>query len=256
MKQDAIDEERREQKIYQELLNLSEEESDKDLYKEMDTLREDLEQDEKSEFFRRLEGIEHDSNVDASANSEEPIMNEVSSEEHGTDEMAHESAGQSRNIERPEPCDERKSSKEFIAKHWILLIGIALVAIGMFGVIGLRLNTVQIFLLSIDNPFPGIGSMEPMGHIGAIIPFAIGIVAIIVWGFRSDKGDESKEKSESAEKEDTPNIKPTEPTENVGAAVSYTMGIINLFVWGFILDKSDAVEKSEGDAIHTREQIP
>jgi hypothetical protein len=115
----------------------------------------------------------------------------------------------------------------------------------MFGVIGLRLNIVQIFLLSIDNPFPGIGSIEPMGHIGSIIPFAIGIVAIFAWGFRSDKGDESDEKSEPAEKEDTPDIEPKEITGHAGAAISFVMAIILLFVWGLLPGK--VVEKSDGE---------
>ena len=187
MSQETIDEERREQKIYQDLVNLSEGDSNEDLYKEMDTLREDLEHDGNSEFFRKQEDIDNDSNDEVPANSEEPLMNAVPSEEHD-DDTAQESDAQSRSIENPEPCDEKQSDKGFLTKNWLLVAGLVLVAFGMFGVIGLRLNIVQVFLLNIDNPFPGIGSIEPFGHIGSIIPFAIGIVAIFVWGFRSEKG--------------------------------------------------------------------
>jgi len=189
MSQETIDEERREQKIYQELVNLSEEESNRDLYNEMDSLCEDLEHDEKSEFFRKPEDNDNDPNNGFIANSEEPLMNTLPSEERYNKDMAQESDAQSGNIEKFEPCDEKQSGKGIIANNWLLVAGLVLVAIGMFGVIGLRLNIVQTYLLSIDNPFPGIGSMEPMGHIGSIIPFAIGIAAIFVWGFRSDKGE-------------------------------------------------------------------
>ena len=200
MSQETIDDKRREQKIYQELVNLSEEENDKDLYKEMDTLREDLEHNINSEFFGKLEEMDNDSNNEEPANSEEPLMNTEPSENHISEDITQESDAQSKSVENSEPCDEMQSEKGIVAKNWLLVAGLVFVAIGMFGVIGLRLNIVQIFLLSIDDPFPGIGSMEPMGHIGSIIPFAIGIVAIFVWGFRSDQG-EAEEDSDGEDNE-------------------------------------------------------
>ena len=246
MNQEAIDEERREQKINQELVNISEGESNQELYEKMDALCEDMEFEKTSKFFKKLEVIDDDSNEEVPANSEEPIMNIEVSEEHCADDIPRESDAQSGNIETPGPSDEKQSDIGIVSKYWLLVAGLGLVAIGMFGIIGLRLNIVQIFLLGIDNPFPGIGSMEPMGHYGSIVPFAIGIVAIFVWGFLSDKGEESEEKSEPSEKENPLNIAPTQPTGHVGAAMTFGMGIISLFVWGILPGKGEAVDKSDG----------
>ncbi len=70
-------------------------------------------------------------------------------------------------------------------KKTLLMIGIVLSAIGLFGVMGLRTGIVQ-YLLGDSNPYPGIGTAEPMGHIVSIVPLVIGLLAIGLWGIKSD----------------------------------------------------------------------
>ncbi|MBI5000306.1 MAG: hypothetical protein HZB92_02090 [Euryarchaeota archaeon] len=117
---------------------------------------------------------------------------------------------------KPEHPKEKESGKGFVATYWLLIVGLVLAAAGVFGIVGLRLNVVQIYILGIQNPFSGIGSQEPQGHIGSIVPFAIGIVAICAWDFLPGKGEapeEPEEKGEPAKKEAPAPRKPAEDEE-------------------------------------------
>jgi hypothetical protein len=70
-------------------------------------------------------------------------------------------------------------------KKTMLFVGIGLSMFGIFGVVGLRTGIVQL-ALGDSNSFPGIGSVEPMGHIVSMVPLVIGIVLIGLWGIRND----------------------------------------------------------------------
>lgn len=79
-------------------------------------------------------------------------------------------------------------------KYTLLIIGILLCVIGVVGVIGLRVGFVQA-MLGDASPYPGIGHVEPSGHIVSIIPFVIGLVTIFSWGIKNDPLYVDKEKA-------------------------------------------------------------
>ena len=65
---------------------------------------------------------------------------------------------------------------------------------GVIGVIGLRLGFIQA-LLGDASPYPGIGSVEPTGHVVSIIPFVLGLVTIFSWGVKNEPLYIDKEKA-------------------------------------------------------------
>ena len=67
----------------------------------------------------------------------------------------------------------------------LLILGILLSLAGIIGYLGLRLGFVQ-YLFGITDPYPGIGSAEPSGHIVSSIPFVLGLVTLAVWGIKYD----------------------------------------------------------------------
>jgi parallel beta-helix repeat protein len=93
-------------------------------------------------------------------------------------------------------------------KHTALFGGLALSAVGAFGVVGLRAGLVQP-ILGYDNPSPGIGSMELMGLIASALPLAFGLVIILIWGIRNDPVYYEIEKSQKTDED----LGPSEPNE-------------------------------------------
>lgn len=87
----------------------------------------------------------------------------------------------------PEEKKDMKAEKEkgFVRLYWLLFVGVLLALIGLGGVIGLRLNIVQIYILGIQDPYPGIGYLEPQGHVASIVPYCIGLI-LYVWGLRAE----------------------------------------------------------------------
>ncbi len=102
---------------------------------------------------------------------EEPATEEIVDEKEQTEEML--------GIE-----DELVSSEMKVGKG-LLIVGIVLCLMGVFGVVGLRLGYIQ-NLLGDPIPYPGVGYVEPSGHIVSIIPFVIGLVTIVYWGIKND----------------------------------------------------------------------
>ncbi len=86
-------------------------------------------------------------------------------------------------------------------KYTLLIIGIIFTLIGMFGVVGLRTGIVQ-SLLGDASAYPGIGSVEPTGHIVSMIPFALGLVTIFIWGIKNEPLYVEKGELVEEEKED------------------------------------------------------
>ena len=113
--------------------------------------------------------------------------------------------------------DKIKQAKELDqptgdVKYTLLMIGVILCLAGFIGVVGLRMGFVQ-SLLGDAAAYPGIGSVEPMGHVVSIIPFVIGIVTIFVWGVKNeplyiekDKVAEEESFDLEDEKEDIPDV--------------------------------------------------
>ncbi len=94
----------------------------------------------------------------------------------------------------------------------LLYVGILLCAAGIIGVVGLRVGFIQA-LLGDASPYPGIGTVEPNGHIVSVIPFVMGLLTIFVWGLKSDPIYYEKEKMEEElkdEEEDEEDILATE----------------------------------------------
>ncbi len=108
-------------------------------------------------------------------------------------------------------------------KYTLLILGALLSLGGFIGVVGLRLGFVQ-SLLGDASPYPGIGSVEPMGHVVSIIPFVIGIVTIFVWGIKNEPLYIEKDKEVKEEAFDFENTKAEEdvPEPVVGIEVTHT----------------------------------
>lgn len=66
-----------------------------------------------------------------------------------------------------------------------LFIGIVLCSIGTLGIVGLRTGIVQIVLGNAD-PYPGLGTVEWIGHALSLVPLIIGFIIIGVWGVKND----------------------------------------------------------------------
>jgi hypothetical protein len=77
-----------------------------------------------------------------------------------------------------------EESQLMISKK-LLMIGFILCAVGLIGMAGLRAGIIQ-SLLGDPNPYPGIGYVEPTGHIVSVIPIVLGLLTIFVWGIRNN----------------------------------------------------------------------
>ncbi len=103
------------------------------------------------------------------------------------------------NIQKEKELDKMPETSG--VKYTLLIIGIMLCLAGMFGVVGLRTGIVQ-SLLGDANAYPGIGSVEPSGHIVSIIPFVGGLVTIFFWGIKNEPLYVEKGELVEEEKED------------------------------------------------------
>ncbi|MBA3044688.1 MAG: hypothetical protein KKH41_05050 [Candidatus Thermoplasmatota archaeon] len=103
-------------------------------------------------------------------------------------------------------------------KKTLLFIGIVFSAIGLMGVAGLRTGLVQ-WVLGDSDPFPGVGSVEPMGHVVSMLPLIIGILFIGFWGIKNDsiyvELEKIKEAGETIPAEDEEISEPEEPVEEI-----------------------------------------
>jgi hypothetical protein len=98
----------------------------------------------------------------------------------------------------PEEAEKASAPKQgFIARYWMLLLGILLVLAGTAAIIMLRTNIIQVYIMGDEHPFTGIGTEEPMGHGAAFALYAIGIIMILIWGLRT-KPEEDEEEDEEA----------------------------------------------------------
>ena len=77
-----------------------------------------------------------------------------------------------------EEKDTTISKKLFFMGNLFCLAGIA-------GIVGLRLGIIQ-NVLGDPDPYPGIGHVEPTGHIVSMIPLVIGVLMVFFWGLRND----------------------------------------------------------------------
>ncbi|MFH0815902.1 MAG: hypothetical protein V1934_03695 [Methanobacteriota archaeon] len=106
--------------------------------------------------------------------------------------------------------------KGFIGTYWMLMFGVLLATMGVAGVIMLRTNFIQVYIMGVSNPSPGIGANEAMAYAGSMIPFVIGLFTINYWGKHTviPEGDATAVEAEAeieaeepiAEPEDVPEI--------------------------------------------------
>ncbi|MEW5937803.1 MAG: hypothetical protein AB1665_08320, partial [Candidatus Thermoplasmatota archaeon] len=106
--------------------------------------------------------------------------------------------------EKSAPIEEKKVEKGFVGRYWLLFLGVILALIGLGGVIGLRLNIVQLYILGIQNPYPGIGYLEPQGHVVSMVPYCIGLISIYAWGLRAEPAVKREVEEEEAKPEEEP----------------------------------------------------
>ena len=74
-------------------------------------------------------------------------------------------------------------------------MGIMFSTVGFLGMTGLRLGIVQSFLGD-DDPYPGIGDAEPMGHIVFLVLLALGMTFTIIWGIKNQSTYMEKKEAE------------------------------------------------------------
>lgn len=125
---------------------------------------------------------------EASQEEEAPVEENTATdvpEEH-TSEEPEEQAAESEEIQetKGEPV-KAEPEKGFVRRYWMLCLGVLLALIGIAGVISLRLNYAQVYIMGDSNPYTGIGSAEPMGHGVSIVPFVIGVLMVVYWGLKT-----------------------------------------------------------------------
>ncbi len=94
--------------------------------------------------------------------------------------------------------EEAPSTETAKISRKLLIIGLLLLCAGFIGIVGLRLGFIQ-NLLGDSDPYPGIGHVEPSGHIVSSIPFVIGLVTVVFWGIKNDPIYYEAEKAEKEE---------------------------------------------------------
>ena len=111
-----------------------------------------------------------------------------------------------------EPEDAKDPEAPKISKK-LLIIGCLLCLAGLIGYLGLRWGFIQ-FLFGDSDPYPGIGNVEPSGHVVSSIPFVLGLVFVALWGIRNDPiyKEIERAKKEQEESEEEPEPVPQELT--------------------------------------------
>ena len=144
--------------------------------------------------------------------AEEPPEEEPSEEEQAPEEPeeTQEEESEPTPEEAPEEPAEPKEEPAKISKK-LLIVGTLLSLSGVFGFLGLRSGLIQL-VLGITDPYPGIGSLEPSGHIVSSVPFVLGIVIVAVWGIRNDPIYREIERSKK-EDADEPETEPEDIPE-------------------------------------------
>jgi len=158
--------------------------------------------------FKKSAPIEE--TVEPAETEEEVFEEEAETEEEDVKEES-ETGEDEVNSEEIEDGDEEIEDEETTPpkiKKTMLFVGIAFYLIGLFGVAGLRSGILQL-ALGDSNPYPGVGSVEPMGHVVSMTPLVIGFVLIALWGIRNDPIYEEIEKL----KEENADIAPDEISE-------------------------------------------
>jgi hypothetical protein len=112
---------------------------------------------------------------------------EITDDEESTDEAIVES--ENANTQPPDG---------FVRRYWVLGFGVLLSLIGVAGMLALRLNYAQVYIFGDSNPYTGIGTVEPLGHMVSMIPFTLGIIFIIVWALRTKPVSKRAERSDEA----------------------------------------------------------
>jgi hypothetical protein len=117
--------------------------------------------------------------------------------------------------------DEEETPETLEIKMTMPLIGLALSAVGILGIIMLRLGYAQT-MLGYSNTSPGMGPEESMAQIVSMIPIMIGILIIGLWGVKNDpiykKIEKMKEKKAGIAPDDEDAV-PEEFTEPVPDSV-------------------------------------
>jgi len=134
---------------------------------------------------------------------EEPAADEPESEpEYAAEEP--ERPEEDADAEHEEQEDAKNPETPKISKK-LLIIGCLLCLAGLIGYLGLRWGIIQ-FLFGDSDPYPGIGHVEPSGHVVSSIPFVLGLVFVALWGIRNDpiykEIERTKKEQEELEEEE------------------------------------------------------
>jgi hypothetical protein len=161
---------------------------------------------------------------------EEEIQEDVSQEEEQAVEATEDLAAEATEEQTEEEVESQEAesaddvaadgepNKGFVSRYWMLGLGFLLAVMGVVAIVGLRTNFLQVYLLGYSDPSPGIGSQESLGYGIASIPYAIGILMVVVWGRRTpalpdmaERMDEGCDvESAEPEVEETPAAEPEE----------------------------------------------
>ena len=126
-------------------------------------------------------------------------------------------------LKEKETSAEDKAVPEKIDRK-LFFMGNLFCAAGIAGIVGLRIGIIQ-NMLGDPAPYPGIGHVEPTGHIVSIIPLVIGMLMVFFWGLRNDpiyyemkkaKEDEPEEELDELQLDVSEELKgPLEPVEEM-----------------------------------------
>ena len=64
--------------------------------------------------------------------------------------------------------------------------------------IALRTNYAQVYIFGELDPYTGIGPQEAMGHMVSVVPFIIGVVAVVFWGIKTPEIPDPAEELDKA----------------------------------------------------------
>jgi hypothetical protein len=120
-----------------------------------------------------------------------PAARKGATEEKGAKAPAAKKDATQEKGAKPSAAKEGEAPKKgFVATYWMLILGVLLAIIGVGGMIGLRLNIVQVYILGDPLPAPWIGRAEPTGHAASAIPYVIGLIMVIFWGMKTKAPDD------------------------------------------------------------------